>query len=214
MSALDHLRALARGDPPEDDGLLGNARCAWGRREVIDEEGILAAFCARPLATEDALAVETGQSAALIGAEDALVADLYAGRIGRLWRVGRGVDCPPEPALAVAFDADMRQQRSAVYWRAEDHPELDSAAAERILSAARAHVDEVRRAGSLRVRAFMQRAFGDPDASAALLAVYSLSNAASRSAGFSYAIVGIAAGDETVRLVSEQSQPRSWAPRF
>ena len=91
MSAIDHLRAVARGEAPADDGLLGNARCGWGRSELIGEESILAAFCAEPFATDgDVLVVETAQSAALVGAQDALIADVYDGRIGRLWRVGRG----------------------------------------------------------------------------------------------------------------------------
>ena len=214
MSALDNLRLLGRGDTPPNDGLLGNARCAWGRGELIGEEAILAAFCDRPFAADNAFAIETGQSAGLIGDEDALIADIFDGRIGRLWRVGRGVEFPSEPAVDVAFDPDMRQQRGDLYFRAEDHPELDAAAAEPVLAAARAHVDAVRRARRLRARAFFIRAFGGEKSSAAVLAMYTMTNEVSRSATFSYAIVGIGAGEVPVRVVSEQIQPRGWTPRL
>ena len=212
MSALDHLRAVGGGETPADDGLLENVRCGWGRGEVVGHESILAAFCARPFAESDGLAVETAQGAALIGEEDALIADVYNGRIGRMWRVGRGVAIPDELAIDVAFDPDMRQQRGAVLFRAEDHPELSSEAAEGILAAVREHVEKLRRAGGLRVRAFVVRAFGTGESSAALLAVYSMSNDVSRSVSFSYAVVGIGRGED--RVVSEQSRPRPWNPRL
>lgn len=215
MSALNHLRDVARGDGPADDGLLGNTRCAWGRGEVLSEEAVLAAFCAHPFSAEgDVLAIEAGQGAALVGMEDALFADVYDGRIGRLWRVGTGVALPHGRAVDVAFDPDMRQERGDVYFRAEDHPELDAAAAGRILSAARAHVDRVKREGKLRVRAFVVRAFGGADASAALLSVHALGNETSRSASFSYAILGMGTSEDSVRVVSEQTRPRRWTPRL
>lgn len=213
MSALDHLSAVGRGDTPADDGLLGNARCGWGRGELIGLESILAAFCANPFAGDGALAVETPQGAALIGEHDAMIADVYDGRAGRMWRVGRGVDFPSEPAIDIAFDPDMRQQRGDVFFRAEDHPDLDAAGSERVLAAARDHVDEVRRAGGLRVRAFVVRAFGNAEASAALLAIFTMGNETSRSASYGYAIVGIGA-DGNARVVGEHSSPREWSPRF
>jgi hypothetical protein len=214
VTALGNLRILARGDRPADDGLLGNARCAWGRGELIGEEAILAAFCDRPFTDENAIAIETDQSAALIGEGDALIADLYDGRIGRLWRVGRGIECPPETATDVAFDPDMRQQRGDLYFRAEDHPELDLAAGERIRSAAREQVDAVRRARGLRARGFFVRAFNADEFCAALLALYSMSNETRRSVGFSYSVIGIGTGDAPVRAVTDQTAHRAWTPRL
>jgi hypothetical protein len=215
MSALDHLRALARGTLPADDGLLGNARCAWGRGVLISGEAILAAFAARPFDVEgDLHEVESPQGAALIGQDGALVADLYGGRIGRLWRVGRGIVHPPEQAVDVAFDPDMRQERGGLSFRAEDHPDLDPAAAEQLLAAAGAVIDLRRSEGKLRVRAFVVRAFGKPGASAALLSLHSLSNDMSRAASFSYAVIGAGPGSSDVRVVSEEAQPRDWTPRI
>ncbi len=214
MSAVDHLRAIARGAAAPDDGLLGNARCGWGKSELIGEESILAAFCADPFVGDDALAVETDASAAIIGKDDALIADVYDGRIGRLWRVGRGLASPDEPAVHVAFDPDMRQLRGDVHFRAEDHPELDASGAERLLAAARSHVDQVRRAGALRARAFVVRAFGDGERGAGLLSVYAMSNASARSVGFSHAVVGFAPGVGDAVVVAEHSPPQAWTPRF
>lgn len=213
MSAIDNLRSIGRGDTPADDGLLGNARCAWERGEVLGEESILAAFCAKPFADGDAIAVETAQGAGLIVEDDALIADVYNGRIGRLWRVGRGVAFPQEPAIDVAFDPDMRQQRGGVMFRAEDHPELSAAQAERLLAAVTAHIEQVRKTGALRVRAFVVRAFGTNETIAALLAIHTMGNETSRTASFSHAIVGIAS-DGAARIVSEQSRARPWSPRF
>jgi hypothetical protein len=214
MSAIDHLRAIGRGETPANDGLLGNTRCGWGRSELMGEESILAAFCTRPFADTNVVAVETTQGVALIGQDDALIADVYDGHIGRLWRVGDGVALPHEPAIDVAFDLDMRQQRGDVLFRADDHPELSPACSERVLDAARAHVSQLRRAGALRSRAFVLRAFGNEDAAAALLAVHTMGNETNRTAGFSYAILAVGAQDASARIVSDRSRPRNWSPRF
>lgn len=214
MSGLAHLRALAGGKRPADDGLLGNARCGWGRGELPSEEAILAAFTAQPFDLEgDMLAVETPLGAALIGDDRVLVADLYGGRIGRLWRVG-DVTAPAEPVVDVAFDADMRQERGDVSFRQEDHPDLDAAATDRLLAAARHLVDSIRTKGKLRVRGFVVRAFGDTHASAALLSLYTLGNEASRSASFSSAVIGVGSDPGDERFVIDRPQSRAWTSRL
>lgn len=213
MSAIDHLRAIGRGDTPPDDGLLGNARCAWGGSELVGEEAIVAAFCEAPFDHGDVVAIETAHCAALVGETDAVIADVYDGRIGRLWRVGSSVNFGVEPAIDVAFDTDLQQRRGDICFRAEDHPDLAPDAAAIVLSAARDHIDKVRRAGSLRVRGFVIRAFGNAQSAAALLAVYTVDNREVRSAGFDYAI--LSAGTETpARVVSPQARLRAWSPRF
>lgn len=215
MSGLDHLRALGRGVRPDHDGLLGNARCSWGRSELVSEEAILAAFAAQPFdLTGDGLAIETSVGAVILGQNRALVADLYEGRIGRLWSVGGGIAQPDEPAIDVAFDADMRQDRGDVSLRAEDHPGLDPAAGAPLLTAARGFVERVRADGRLRVRAFVIRAFGDAQRSAALLSVFSLGNERSRSTSFSFAVIGTGAANDADHVVSDNLPPRVWTPRF
>lgn len=214
MSAIDHLRTVGRGETPPDDGLLGNARCGWGRGELLGEEAILAAFCTRPFADDDAIAVESARGAALLGRDDALLADVYSGRIGRMWRVGRGIALPPEPAIDISFDPDMHQQRGDVLFRAEDHPELSAAGATWVLEGAQGYVGQLRKGGALRSRAFIMRAFADTKMAAALLAVYTMSNETSRAAAFSYAILTAAAQGGTCHVVGEESPPRPWNPRF
>lgn len=215
MSGLAHLHAVAQGLRPADDGLLGNARCAWGRGELLSEEAILAAFAARPLDFQgELLSVETAHGAALIGEDRAILADLYAGRIGRMWCVDDGSAQPPEPAIDVAFDVDMRQERGDLSFRAEDHSSLDPVAAERLLRAGRDLIEQIRRDGKLRVRGFVVRAFGGPQASAALLSLFTLGNETRRSASFSYAVIGVGSDGGDVRMICDRPQPREWTPRL
>jgi hypothetical protein len=108
----------------------------------------------------------------------------------------------------------MHQVRGRLYFRAEDHPELDAADAERVLSAAIAHLDSIRRAGKLRVRGYVVRAFASPDGAAALLAVHTLGNETRRSAGFAYAVIGLGSARDAVRVVSGENPPRDWTPRL
>jgi hypothetical protein len=206
---------LAQGARPAEDGLLGNARCAWGQGELLSEESVIAGFAAHPFDVEGELfRVETPQGAAIIGHDRALIADLYGGRIGRLWRVGGDHEASPEQAIDVAFDADMSQQRGDLSFRSEDHPDLDRVAAERLLAAGRGLIEQVRREGKLRVRGFVVRAFGSARSSAALLSLFTLGNETQRSASFSYAVIGLGPTDEDIRYVRDLLQPRSWSPRF
>jgi hypothetical protein len=182
---------------------------------LLSEEAILAAFAARPLDLDgELLSVETPLGAALIGEGLAIVADLYAGRIGRLWRVGDGIAQPPEPAIDVAFDPDMRQERGNLSFRAEDHPSLDPVAAERLLAAGRDLIEQMRSDGKLRVRGFVLRAFGDEQASAALVSLFTLGNETRRSASFSYAVIALGPDVDDVRTIVDHPQPRDWNPRL
>lgn len=214
MNVFSHLSALGRGDRPGDEGLLGNTRCAWGGGELIGEEAILAGFCAIPFSAVNAtVAVATPQSAALVTSDDALLADVFEGRIGRLWRVSGLLPEVDDKAVDVAFDADLHQERGSICFRAEDHPDLTGDAADRVLGAVRGHLEALRREGRLRARAFVVRAFGDRTGAAALLSIYSLTNDHTRRASFGYAIVGIGADGE-VSMVGERARMREWTPRL
>jgi hypothetical protein len=213
MSALAHLRSLAQGRRPADDGLLGNTRCAWGGAEVLSEEPILAAFAARSFdAAGELAAVETPQSAAIVWADRALVADVYEGRIGRLWRVGDEPAVPPEPAIDVAFDPDMRQERGSVFFRREDHPALDDVAVEPLLATAEDLIEATQAKGKLRVRGFVVRAFGGHDGSVALVSLYSMGNETSRTSSFTYAVVST--GPAGANALSDRPPGREWTPRL
>jgi hypothetical protein len=213
MSGLDHLRALAGGCLPAGDGLLGNTRCTWGGVELLSAEAILAAFVAQPFDLEGVKAVETGQGAALIGPTSALYADLYQGRIGRLWRIGTAAPVEPELAVDVAFDADLRQERGDLYFRAGDHPDLDLEAADQLLGSAREMIDGLRSVGTLRVRGFVVRASGNRTASAALIALFAVSNETTRSASFRYSVVSAGIGYDAHHVIDP---PRAavWTPRL
>ena len=208
MSARDGLIALARGEKP-GDRLLGACRMHWAGAEAFGEEAVLELFRAAPLDLTDATVVETGLGAALVDEDAALVADLYDGRIGRLWRLGAGEPPEGEPFVAVAFDPDLRQERGHVYLRAEDHPALPAAAVETVLAAGHALVDVP---GAHRARAFALRAFGNGERSVALFAVHLLSGGVVRQAGFVNA-VALVEGEET-RLLRDQQRPREWTPRL
>jgi hypothetical protein len=64
----------------------------------------------------------------------------------------------------------------------------------------------------LRVRAYIARAFGNADAYAALVRLYTLSNENVRTAGFRYAVVG--ANSSGTHTVGETAIARVWTPRL
>ncbi len=208
MSARDTLIRLAQGQRP-GDRLLGACRLQWAGAEAFGEEAVLELFRAAPLDLAEAQAVETATGAALVGEEAALVADVYDGRIGRLWRVGAGDAPEAEPFVAVAFDPDLRQERGHVYLRGEDYPELPVAAHEAVLAAGHALIDVP---GAHRARAFAVRAFGDSERTTALFAVHQLSGGRVRQAGFHHAVALI--DPQGTRHVRDPHRPRDWTPRL
>lgn len=215
MSALGHLEALANGDRPQDAGLLGTAKLSWASLDRLSEEDILSLFASHPFPIDDsAMRIETEGGAALVGSGAALLADLYDGRIGRIWRVGDEVDEAEEPVLHVAFDTDMEQGRStALRYRWEDHPDLPESWWEPLLAASEAVIDEKRRSSALRSRGYIVRAFGDSESAAALLWVFTLSNESKRVASMQYCIVGLGINSET-RVVQSRSKTGNWTPRL
>ncbi|WP_195908663.1 hypothetical protein [Novosphingobium sp. Gsoil 351] len=214
MTVSEHFAALADGRRPEQDGLLGNARCEWQGVEFLGEEAILAQFARQRFDCQGiAFHVETASGAAWIGTDAALFADLYDGRIGRLWRLGAGHPGKLERAVSVAFDPDLRQDRGEVAFRAEDHPELVTESAAALRSAASAALQTLARDGALRVRGFVTRAFGNGTAAAALVAVYVLSDDAPRRLLRGYAAIGVAPGQEPA-IVIDLPPSGAWTPRL
>lgn len=209
MSAIDALRRLAAGERP-GDRLLGACRMMWAGAEAFGEEAILEDFRAAPLDCAAFDAVETAHGAALAGADVALAADLYDGRIGRIWRVGAGAPAP-EPAVSVAFDPDLRQERGGVYMRAEDLPELAEDARAGILRAGHALLAQSD-TPLHRARAFVVRGFGDAARSAALFGHYCMTGGDVRRAGFAHAVALLEGAD--MRLVRDPVPDRPWTPRL
>ena len=215
MTAIAQLQALASGARPANDALLGNARCEWRGVETLGEEALLAMFARQPFQPGgDVLTVETGHGGVWIGASEALVADLYDGRIGRLWRLGPGDAGEPERSVDLAFDPDMHQSRGALFFCREDHPTLEDDAVGPLRDALGDAIEGARAAGALRVRGFAIRALGDGNAAAALLALYSLGDGAVRESRLAYAAVAIARGRAAPIIVYDAPPPRAWSPRL
>ncbi len=213
MSLHETLAALCAGHRPANDGLLGNARMEWGGGEAYGEEAILESFRGTPLDPAQGIGVRGVSSAAWIGGDTALFADLYDGRIGRLWRLGPGSPPPAEPAVAVAFDTDLKQARGTVAFREADHPGLDAWATEAVVAAGNAllvtdHVQQLHR-----IRAYVIRAFSTGDEAVALYAVHRLTAETPRRAGFGYAVGHIGVGAEPL-LVIDPWSPADWTPRL
>jgi hypothetical protein len=215
MSALDHLRTLAGGHRPEGQGLLSTAHLSGAGLDRMSEEDIVSSFAMTPFDIDKAaFALETPHHAVLIGEGGAIVADVYDGRLGRLWRIGGLDQSQDERRLHVAFDADMAQARpTSLFVRAEDHPELADTARTDLLDACRTFIEGRRRLGNLRVRGFVVRAFGDEAQSAALLSLFTLSDKRRRSASFDFAVVG-RDGDGRVCTVASETNPGEWTPRL
>ncbi len=209
MSILQHFAALATGQRPADDGLLGNCRFEWRGTEACGEEAILEIFRGAPFDSAQALLVETAAAAAWIGPNGALIADLYDGRIGRLWRIGEGHAPPPEPAVSVAFDPDLRQARGDISIDPADHPELAADMLGDVVAAGHALLMEGAPKPIHRARAFCVRAFSGTNGTAALFAVHCLTGGAVRSGGFGYAAVRIGGAS-----VADHAPDIAWTPRL
>lgn len=209
MNAGDVLRRLAGGERPNDQ-LLGGCRMMWAGAEAFGEEAILELFRAAPLDCASCAAVETESGAALVGQDAALVADMYDRRIGRIWRIGAGAPTA-EPAVSVAFDPDLRQERGGVYMRAGDLPELAEAAHASVLGAGEALLAQ-QNPPLHRARAFVIRGFGDATCGAALFGTHYMTGGDVRKAGFAHAVALIDCGD--IRLVRDPVPDRPWTPRL
>lgn len=211
MSVLDHLAAIATGRRPAADGLLGNCRLEWRGAEAYGEEAILELFRTAPFEPGDgAVTVETGAAAAWIGTGGGLVADVYDGRIGRLWRIGEGDASEPEPAVSVAFDPDLRQARGGVLLQSGDHPDLDPDEAAALTDAVHALMAASLPQGPMhRSRSFVVRAFTGAGGTAALVATHRLTGGAERGGGFGYGALVVDGP-----AVADQAPEAPWTPRL
>jgi len=224
MSVKLHLEAIARGLRPDDDGLLSACRFACMGGEVIGEESILQALAEMPMpVAPGATLVEDAKLAFLAGEGDALVADLYDGRVGRLWRVGGGASPADEPLVDVPFDPDMHQMPVGVLFEAEDFPGLAPegfAAAAELAAALLAHTAQghgsadadTASARLARVRLYVLRVVVAGDAVALLAAVHRLEGGPTRRAGFGHAVAF--AHNAVRRFVLDPLPNRAWTPRL
>jgi len=207
------LQAVANGLRPHDDGLIASCRFDWGGGETIGEEAILEAMSARPLlGVADALLIQSPTGAALIGTDDALFADIYDGRIGRLWRVGVASGLGAEPAVDVAFDPDLNQSRGDIMFNAGDHPGLNSAQAATVVKAAHDLLARAHSVPLFRARVFVIRVVAAGPDMAILAAVHRMSGGAVRTGGFGFGVAAICPDKAIWMLDPMPSRP--WTTRL
>jgi hypothetical protein len=216
MSAVDTLIALAVGARPDGDDLLGSCRCEWQGEEIYGEEALVEMFRAAPMMLDGAVRIETPMGLALFTDDAALIADLYDGHIGRLWRLSAGDYAIREPAVSVAFDPDLAQARLDVHFAASDHPELPSALHQRVIEAGRRWVRDGGAGEAIpahRMRAFVLRAFAAGDRATILFAVHRLGGGMVREAGFDYVAMCFDGPGEP-HVIAAPHAARAWQPRL
>jgi hypothetical protein len=189
--------------------------------EYFSEEAIVQSFRNAPFAICDsATVIETNEHLAVFDGQSALIADVFGGNIGRLWRLGPGEPAAVEPAIGVPFDADLMQSRGDLAARREDHPALSDQAFAAVEEAGRALARKwapEEGAPPFRTRTFLIRAFTSGSASVALFAIYRLGSAATRSVGFSYAAALIDGDGKALMIVRDHAgeaavESRAWTP--
>jgi hypothetical protein len=214
MSAAETLRTLAAGVRPAS-GLLHTARLEAFGVEAYGDEAILESFRREPFAfSKNANVIQALGHIAICDESIALFADLYGDNIARIWRLGDGQAAVCEPGVSVAFDPDLAQARSEVFFKASDHPLLAPECVDAVIASGQRVLSTI---PAYRARAFAIRAFGTPPSFAALFAVYRLSGDGVRTSGFSMAA---AIGDtHEIRCVADvvgqiAVEARPWTPRI
>lgn len=206
MSVGDALRRLAQGQ--STPALLHTCRLEAFGTSFQGEEAVLQALRQQgdDLAKADVLV--GARHAVLLGEGVALIADLFDGRIGRLWRIGPAIATPAETGIAVAFDPDLTQARGGLFMRAEDHPELPPDALPQVQASAETLI--ARESRALRTRLFLIRAFAADGQTVALFARYRLQPG--EALGFSY--VAARCSTEPCLFEDEGEPSRTWRASF
>ena len=214
MSAAETIAQLRAGHRPTS-GLLHTCRLHAFGSEAYGEEAIVERFRTLPdgMPADPVIVAAPGHLAVFAGA-GAIIADLAAGNIARMWRVGPGTPVLPEPAVSVSFDPDLTQARGALLFAVRDHRQLAEDAAPRVAAIG---LELAHTTTAYRTRAFAIRAFGTAAEGAVLFACHRLNAGSQRHAGFSHiaarwsgndiAIVHDSAGEAAIAAVP-------WTPRI
>ena len=206
---LAELTALLRGLPGSTAPLANTLSVhAWGF-ETFGRTDALDLFARHPLAlsaTPHVLAAP-GALAVLDVTPDGLpigvFADVADGVLARLWVVGPTADdATTEPAVPVASDDFLSQDRTACAGDALDHPALDAAAWPQVEAGAAAALEEVSEpAAASSSRAVVVRAFSSGDAFAALYTLRVLSPGLPRLAHRRWALAAGRIGADGTQLL-------------
>ena len=175
---LDLIHALLAGEPGAGEGLPPAVRAEAFGVEAFGGLGVAELLALDPVSLSPRPhVVRTAQGLALFdtdaeGGEVAVVADLFDGVIGRLWRVGAAgpgaASACREPPTPVAFDPFLSQARSALGFVDGDLPDLDPDGRSALREVVRR---EAVGGGPGRPRVLAARAFGTGEGAAALLVV-------------------------------------------
>lgn len=201
MTAADELRALLTGQRPPA-GVLQTVRLEADGVEYYGEEAVLERGRSAPINLTHAEAVRGRANLVLFADGVAAVADLHGERIGRVWAMGALPPGEPEPAVLVAFDADLQQARGSVFLDALDHPD---AAPDLLGALTTAGAQLVDAEPGYRARAFLIRAWGEAALGAGLFAVHRLGAGPVRASVWAYAAVLVQAGEP--RIVADRPTP-------
>ena len=107
------LRDIAAGRAPSDGALLQNCRLEGFGTRAFGREPILDLFRRAPIDLSEAPgALESPHAILAMQDDKAIVADLYDGRVTRLWVLGVEVLDAPEAAVSVPHDLDPLAIRS------------------------------------------------------------------------------------------------------
>lgn len=183
MNAVQALLSLVRGAPGAAAGLLPAVRAeGWGS-DAFAPESVIAMFRGDVIDGDEASwdTVVDQNGAALIGANQIVVADLIEERVARLWRIGPGPLQPFERAITVPFDPDLRQHRGDIVGASEwgkNEPYIRRAGD--ALQAALA---------AYRLRLFPLRKIGPPERCLILFKAYLMSGEQQKRDGFVSAAV-------------------------
>ncbi|MFT7723622.1 MAG: hypothetical protein QM788_12480 [Roseateles sp.] len=173
---LAELGALLRGLPGAAAPLANTLTVqAWGH-ETFGRTDALDLFARHPLALSATPHVLAAPGALMVldagpdGRAIGVFADVADGVLARLWVAGPvAADAVAEPAVPVASDDFLSQDRSACTGDPQDHPGLDASAWPQVLAGAPAALLAVGEpAAASSSRAVVVRAFGSGDAFAAL----------------------------------------------
>ena len=184
-AAIEALSMLLAGRLPQHGGLLESARLAGLGGEAFGQEAIVAAFVrARSDFCVDTDCLQSKGNLAAFDGTRAIVADLYAERLARLWWVGMPAVATTAPRpIAVPFDPDLAQLRGSVLFSHTDHPDLAMDHAIHVVAVVGAEVaaldarsrntdsDVPQATPAFRRRAFVRRAFSVGERAAVLCAV-------------------------------------------
>ena len=125
--AFAALRDIVAGRAPRNDALLQNCRLTGFGTKAFGREPTLDLFRQAPIElTADFTAVESPIAVFAAFGDKAVFADVYDGRVARIWVLGGDLLGPAELVVSVPHDLDLSQCEADVFFDPADHPHLEA----------------------------------------------------------------------------------------